>query len=311
MIAALLVIFLFLPLPSFSYLPPVEMILKKTVQRNHGSGFRMQFVVTLENDPSHLRFEETWTVKNAHAMRVQVRGLSPANKSFKVDYIYKDGSRYRLNESQQLVFSKTTSEHFETLFAFKTSDGLRKYLEEANILTPQEKNDEENNKDIEGEPATNTTAEDASEKLEIEEESKTFIYQPSPDLRLSRSSGTISFALGRPQPKGSLNVYPGMWVDQDRFRLLKVRLSSGATLTASDYKKIGKRDFPGKRTISWKGQKFNIQAISIDYIRVGPKTRRFLEPRSLLKTVQKTTDALPETTTHSHTLMNDFYLRFR
>lgn len=291
-----------------AYIPPADMILKKNTQINSGSGFRVTLKVQIENDPAKLAFQEVWTIKDAETMRVQIHGLSQSNRNYYEDYIYKEGKRYRINESGELAFIDTNSDHFEGFYHMQTLEGARRFLTQAEVLPPTEIKPIEESSEIEGSTENPIEANAVIEKKE-------FIYKPDPFVRLGRFSGKVAYVFGKAKPHGSSEAYPGLWVEQDRFRTLKLRLPSGVEILSSDYKSMGKRTFSGKRSLVWRGQKILLTTQRLERIVVGPKTRRFLQPGELLKSRPSRSFTSNEdegaSISLSATVLNEFYQRFR
>ena len=68
-------------------------------------------------------------------------------------------------------------------------------------------------------------------------------------VRLSRASGTISFAIGDPSTERALS--PQFWIDQDFFHLNKIRFPTEAEVEFSDYKTYGKLEYPDLKYVAW------------------------------------------------------------
>lgn len=71
----------------------------------------------------------------------------------------------------------------------------------------------------------------------------------SPEVRLSRASGAISFAIGTLSAESALA--PQIWIDQDFFRINKIRFPSTAEVEFSDYKIYDTLHYPNTKTITW------------------------------------------------------------
>ncbi len=78
----------------------------------------------------------------------------------------------------------------------------------------------------------------------------------SPTVRLSRAGGLICYGIGTESAPGSTN--PQMWIDQNAFRLIKLRLPSNAEAEFTDYtEKVGVH-YPRQKVISWDGKTIKI-----------------------------------------------------
>lgn len=295
---------LFFSTGALSYVPDTEMILKKNTRLNSGGGFRMIFRTQWGSGPEALLFEEKWTFKHSDMMRVQIHGLSEANKEFIRDYVYQDGRRYRINEKNELVYMPIEVDHFERFFHFQTENSASEYLKKAQIILPLAEEPIESKKEDEN----------AEEQTDEQKNNKTagskFIHKQDPNLRLGRAQGTVAYVFGRPTPAEQKTLLPGLWIEQDRFRILKLRLPSNLEIVAKDYKTLGKRTFPGVRTVKWQNHQITISTLSIERILVGPKTRQFLSPESL-KPSKKNSSEDGASPTLGMAVMSEFYQRFR
>ena len=129
----------------------------------------------------------------------------------------------------------------------------------------------------------------------------------TPEVRLSRSSGAISFAIGTPSSEESKT--PQIWIDQDNFRLNKVRFPSTAEVEFLDYKEYDKIHYPNLKTITWSDK-----SVTIEVTQVSTKTK------STIKNFYPKTLELPSEITLSGKLnenesigqkIEEFYTRFR
>jgi hypothetical protein len=122
-------------------------------------------------------------------------------------------------------------------------------------------------------------------------------YIPQPFVRLSRTLGSISYAIAsKPNREGS---YPGLWIEQDQFVIRKIRMPSMTTIEAEDYQKYANGfHFPKLRTYTWDDQSMTVQARSVKSL--GRPDPKGWEPSSNLPVKFSGTEAL-----------RDFYLRFR
>lgn len=68
-------------------------------------------------------------------------------------------------------------------------------------------------------------------------------------VRLSRASGTISFAIGEPSNERALS--PQFWIDQDFFYLNKIRFPTEAEVEFANYKAYGPLQYPDLKFVAW------------------------------------------------------------
>ena len=267
---------------SLAYIPSVDMILKKTTASNREGWWKIRLHVSAESDPQNNIFEETWTVGDANTMRLQVRGLSPGNKNFTHEVLYKGGRRHLVTETG-LTSAKIPTNCFERIFHFADGAQFKQYLKDSLILVAQA-------------PVAKADA-----KKEVKPEHTEFIYVRDPLVRLSRAGGVIAYALGEPTAAEAAVPAPGLWIEQDRFHLLRLRLLESVDIHVSKYKKFTNKWFPEVRQLSWGKEKVRILTEDIEKIPADSKVRKQMTPEAL-KVGNSSTD-IPA--------IGEFYQRFR
>jgi hypothetical protein len=80
-------------------------------------------------------------------------------------------------------------------------------------------------------------------------------------VRLSRAGGSICFAIGDASTKQALS--PQIWIDQDFFRLKKIRLPSEAEIEFTDYNEYGDLNYPLFKQVDWAGKTINIKVTKV------------------------------------------------
>lgn len=83
----------------------------------------------------------------------------------------------------------------------------------------------------------------------------------SPKVRLSRASGAISFAVGEPSNGKALS--PQIWIDQDYFRLNKIRFPSESEVEFSDFKAYGNVHYPTLKIVAWADKNAALQVTKV------------------------------------------------
>lgn len=78
----------------------------------------------------------------------------------------------------------------------------------------------------------------------------------APQVRLSRAGGLICFAVGTESTTDNLNSQ--VWIDQNSFRLVKMRLPSNAEIEFLDYIVKDGIHYPLKKIINWDGKTVTI-----------------------------------------------------
>jgi hypothetical protein len=139
----------------------------------------------------------------------------------------------------------------------------------------------------------------------FKKELKEYTYVADPFVRLSRTAGVVTFALGQPTPVDSTKAYPGMWVEQDRFLIRKIRLDSQAEVSADDYSEFNNGLwFPKSRTVSWGDRTVHIRTLKVASTSLPPSIKERLSPTGL----KRRADAKELFTSP---IISEFYKRFR
>jgi hypothetical protein len=86
--------------------------------------------------------------------------------------------------------------------------------------------------------------------------------QPESFIRLSRSGGSIAYAIGTPTDEDS--DLPGFWIEQDQFVLRKFRLPTKVEVTADKYSTYARGlMYPRTQVVHWGNNQVTIQTISV------------------------------------------------
>jgi hypothetical protein len=275
---------LFISSAAHAYIPPYWMIMSRTAE-NHGRG-----IVIVDQDVifSHSQepqiVNERWIIQGESSLRLEVTGRKQLKDVIRLTYVYQNGRRYFIDENGVRKSEKIPDNFFEPYFHFRYSKNIKPILVSQNIA-----------------PAASLKSEPHrySEKRPL----------PEPDsyVRLSRVGGTISYAIGTPSPVDTQDAYPGIWIEQDRFVIRKLRLPSQLEISANNYKSYTQNLFlPQERTVSWQGQVFKILLSSAN-AGGGPKTTAALDSGSLnFGENPKLSRLLPE-----DAIIKDFYIRLR
>lgn len=123
----------------------------------------------------------------------------------------------------------------------------------------------------------------------------------SQKVRLSRAGGSISFAIG---DASSEMLRPQFWIDQDFFRLMKIRLPSEAEVDFSDYRNLGTAHYPFTKEIRWADK-----SVLIKVVRVDTKPRASIQD-FYPETVSSPTD-IQAARQSAGSVIEEFYQRFR
>lgn len=125
----------------------------------------------------------------------------------------------------------------------------------------------------------------------------------STKVRLSRAGGAISFAIGDPSTKQKLS--PQIWIDQDFFRLVKIRFPSEAEVEFSDYKEYGPVHYPNLKTVVWADKSAVIKVTKVS-IKTGASIKNFYP-----ETISTPSEILLASKGALGSKIEEFYKRFR
>lgn len=270
--------------PASAYIPKFWMILSKTAE-NHGHGlYLIEQDVTFQHKREPMVFRETWLVKDGQRLRVDIEARKGVYKPVQISFVYAGESKSYIDPNGQLKQANVSPDFFEPYFHFRFSDKMKPRLYRNKIIPQNVVNEERR---IEAESQIDNSVE--------------------PFMRLTRISGTISYGIGIPTPPNSESLYPGLWIEQDRFNIRKIRFSSQNEIRADQYEAFP-RDFhfPKIRTVSWDKHQVQIQLVQVKAL---PSTKNYLsqlESSQLKNNKKKTTLIQPD-----DPVVIDFYKRFR
>ncbi len=272
--------FIFLPLLSSAYVLPTRAILQKTVE-NAGSGaYAIEQEVSFQNGVDTINLRETWVIENDRTMRLTVSGTKEQQGNIKLQFLYNGGQRYRLVDGSRR--NENISEEFlEKFLNFRSSEIFANNLVQNKII-----------------PANGFSKKPAGRSA------NDFKYDAEKWVRLSRTGGVVSYAMGTPAEPDTNT--PGLWVEQDQFVVRKLRLPSQVEMTAENYNVFSKNlHYPRNRTVRWGNHTANIRLISASP-RPGINASLF-QPTSL--DINQKVDGLNELPAKEAIL--EFYSRFR
>ena len=82
------------------------------------------------------------------------------------------------------------------------------------------------------------------------------------DVRLSRAAGQVCFAVGNISTENDLQ--PHLWIDQNSFRLAKIRMPSDAEIEFNDYIEKDGVHYPLTKTVTWQGKTVTIKVNKVN-----------------------------------------------
>ena len=255
----ILFVFLFISQTAAAYIPPYWMIMSKTSD-NHGTGlYLIEQDVIFETAAEPLILTERWIIANETSMRLEVIGRRQLKEVPRLTFIYQNNRRYYVDENGVKKFTKISDDFFEPYFHYRLSKNIKPLLVAMNI------------------------APSISLKSDSHKYSTKNPQPPSePYVRLSRTGGVITYAIGTPTPASSTEGYPGLWIEQDQFVIRRLRLPTQLEIVANDYKTFANGlKLPQERLINWKTYSAKINLSSVKSISATKAVKESLDHSSL------------------------------
>jgi hypothetical protein len=265
-----------------AYVPPLSTILSRTTD-NHGKGFARitQNVIFTQKNSSYI-VKETWLVDGAQRMLLIASGQNDLGQKFQFQSYYNGLNRHFVDASGARKVSKVGEDWLEDFFFHRSSDGMIARMHALKMI-----------------PAEALRRQPDVYNL------KNVTHPVESFLRLARTGGKVAFAISSVQPTSDEPKDPTLWIEQDGFVVLKVRMPSSATASASDYKSYSDNfQFAGQKEIMWGTNRVLINTTKVETF---PRTHSIGKDLSI---------NTPSTTTGVLLLpaidgIQDFYSRFR
>lgn len=244
---------------AFAYIPPYWMIMSKTAEQ-HGKGiYTVDQDVIFQSAGEPLIVNERWTIAGENEMRVEITGRKQLKDLIRLTFVYDDGKRFYIDENGVRRAGKTNIDFFEPLFHFRFSKNIKATLV-ASKIAPSESLRSEPHKYSQKRPHA---------------EAESFV-------RLARSGGVITYAVGTPSPADTSSLTPGLWIDQDQFVVRKVRYPSQVTVNAKDYRSYTHGlMLPKEREVQFDNNTVTVVVNSVSALPNTPQTKARLSAGSL------------------------------
>lgn len=280
---------LLLPQLAFAYIPRFWMIMSRTAENNGRGIYKVVQNVTFLHQSEPLLLRESWIIKNGDQMRVTVTGLGPLKDKVHFTLVFDGKRRYFQGSDKKVRYLKMSEDWFETYFHFRFSKNIKSKMFEQKMIT-----------------ASGLTLPPAYRPTKKGEEKPVAFDQEF--LRLGRVNGKVAYAIGTPTPPDSATPKPGLWIEQDQFRLLKLRLKNEVEVTATNHLKYGRNlNLARLREVHWGENKVEIHTISVKPLYASSAIKKLFKPTSLsdLKEEQKPLKR------EDDPVLYEFYQRFR
>lgn len=232
---------------AHAYVPKARVILEKVGKQHGKGGYIVHQEVTFRDEKGPLTVIEEWLVESGDSMSLEMRGGGQ-----RASITYKGRQKFFVDDKGAERSGSSGGDFFEPVFYYRSWDPLADFLVKEKILP------------------TKTLPRETYKK-----DAKEFAYVADPFVRLSRTAGVVAFALGTPTPADSAAALPGLWVDQDRFLIRRLRLDTQAEVTADDYAEYSNNFwFPKVRTVSWGDQSVHLRVIKVSSTKQTPAARK-------------------------------------
>ena len=215
---------------ALAYIPDYQMIMSRTAD-NHGRGiYLIEQDVVFRGDPDPLVVHETWWIAGENAMRVNFEGRGSLKGLIQGAITYDATEKQWYEEGTSLKTARLSEDWAEPFFHFRYSKNIKAKLVALKIAPPESLK------------PRGVSVKDGTE----------FTYGAQSFIRLARSGGTVSYAIGGLSAPDDASQTPGIWIEQDQFVVQKIRLPSTALVKAEQFSRYAE-DFwlPKTRTISW------------------------------------------------------------
>ncbi|GIL17293.1 MAG: hypothetical protein BroJett040_10440 [Oligoflexia bacterium] len=270
---------LFTPLLTLAYIPKTATILQRLAENNGNGAYQIEQEVSFPSESDTLILKETWIVDSDLKMRLVVQGTKDLRDQLKWVFVY-DGSRRYQNAGGNRLQKNLDENFIEKYFHLRKSEEFARIFIRLGIL------------------------DERSVEKTLYRSTKDVDYRPDPLVRLSRTNGVVTYALGRPSPEEGAPT-PGAWIEQDLFLLRKLRLPAQAEISADKYSSYSRSlSFPKVRTVKWGNHQVEIHTFSVSGREKNPS---LFNPAQIEQSTRL--DLLPDGSTKN--LIEDFYKRFR
>lgn len=270
-----------------AYIPDYHMIMSKTAD-HHGRGvYQIEQDVIFRGDPDPLVVRETWFITGENLMRVNIEGRGNLKGLIQGSIIFEANQKVWRDETSGLKSLRLHDDWAEPFFHFRYSKNMKPKLVALKIAPAESLRDRS--------PVVS-----GPEKLDYSYPSQDF-------LRLSRTGGTINYAIGTPTPADAPSALPGLWIEQDQFVVRKIRLPSQSLIEASDYSRHTEGLWlPRARTYNFGPNSVQVFVSSVKWL-----GRTFKGDQLRTSSLESAKNAEAALKIPDQAIIREFYQRFR
>lgn len=267
---SILFLIAFISLPVHAFIPRAQFILKQNSDLSGKGAYQIERTVHFREGINTFQLRETWIIDGENSLKVTVRnGNQVIYQALFLGEKRYDADRAPRGEIQPDSF-------YEKYFMVRQP---RKWLEDLVRMKVLQSD---------------------SLQARVVRDTKEYKYVGDSNVRLARSQGNVTFALGATAPENS----PGFWFNQENFQLVRMRLPSGAEVRAERAISSGKNlSYPGDVAVTWQGKSVDIRTKSIEPLKNVGKN---FDPNTLSNARWDTL-----VSTSLKPVIEEFYSRFR
>lgn len=264
---------------SYAYIPKFSTIISKVTQQRSKQPYTLKQNVTFYHGNTPLSIEETWTVLDGTHLTLQAKGLGSLKNIISFSYIYKDGQRYKLDSQKKIIRQSLKSNWFESYFHYKSPKKIKNRLFQHKIIPKQAIYMHSKPKKI-----------------------KDIKYRSLNFIKLGRLNKNFSYIISTNLQKNNSTPF-GIWIEQDTFYILKIKLPSSIEILAENYNQYKNQiSFPKKRIINWSNYRTKIQLRRMTPISIR-RANKLLQTNKLR--------SLSENKEPTDPVISQFYKNFR
>ena len=287
-VALLLMSVLFTSIKALSYIPSSDFILKQ-VLKNHGrSNYLIQQELTFPIEKTQKIVHETWHVTVNKNQNLQLHLLAKS-EGLHIERLYINNMIYHKNNKKTVRKNKWSSEFIEPWFIGRSLQQLQKAIVSHKMAGTSALN---------WNPSLFATP--PKTKSKGNERNLTNVQIP---INFSINQGQVMYTYQR-NKKG-----PGLWIEQDKFVIRKIKLKTNTEVLASRYlEHTGYLKFPQSRMLTYDDTSIPIKTTKISRLSNKKKLQQKLSLQNFRKSRKNITQWENDETS---SLIKDFYSRFR
>ena len=278
----ILVFFIFAE--ALSYIPSSDFILKEVLKSHGRSNYLVQQELTFPIEKTQKIVRETWHVTVNKNQDLQLHLLA-TSEGLHIERLYINNTVYYKENKKSLKKSKWLSEFIEPWFFNRSLPNLQNAI-------------------VAHKMAGNSTLNwNPSLFISTSKRNKKSLTDVQIPITLSINKGQVMYTYQK-SAKG-----PGLWIEQDKFVIRKIKLKTNVEVLASRYiEHVGYLKFPQHRILIYEDTSIPIKTTNISRLSGNQKLQQKLSLQNFRKS-QKNITRWDEEITFS--LIRDFYSRFR